>query len=87
MGIHHTGDTVEAEAVELELLQPIPHIAHQEAKDLMVSIVEQTTVPKLVSTFATFMEIKMIRASELVDSIEDVLACVRVHNVQEHGDA
>jgi len=40
-----------------------------------------------MSAFSTFVEVKMIRTIEIVHSVQDVLACVRVNDVEENCDS
>jgi hypothetical protein len=43
--VHHAGDTVETESVEMIFLDPPSQVTQQEAKYLVISVVEQTRVP------------------------------------------
>ena len=85
--VHHAGHAVEPEAVELVLLHPVTEVAQQESKNLVMPVVEESTIPELVPTTTTFMEVLVVRAIEEVEPIENVLAGMRVHNVEEDGDA
>ena len=42
-------------------------------------------VPKIMTTFTTFMEVLMVSAIKLIKTIEHVLRCMRVHHIEEHG--
>jgi hypothetical protein len=84
MGVHHAGNSIEAEAVKLVLLHPKPQVTHQKAQDFMMAIVKQATVPELVAAFGSLMEILVVASIELVNTIEDVLACMRVNHIQKH---
>ena len=87
MQIHHTRHPIKPKPIELVRLHVKSEIAEQEAHDLMVAIVEETAVPEVVPAFAAFVEVLVVGAVEVVDPIEDVLACVRVDDVEEDGDA
>lgn len=87
MQIHHTGHPIKPKSIELVHLHVEAEIAEQETHDLMVAIVEEPTVPELMSTFSAFMEILVVRAIEIIDSIEDVLACMGVNDIEENGYA
>ena len=80
--VQHAGHTIEAEAIELILLHPESQVAEQEAQYLMVTVVEQSAVPKLVGTLWSAMEVLMIRPIELVESIQYVLGGVTVDDVK-----
>ncbi len=43
--VHHAGDTVETESVEMIFLDPPSQVTQQEAKHFVTSVVEQTRVP------------------------------------------
>lgn len=86
MEVHHTGHTVEAEAVELERLDPPSEVAQQETEDLMVAVVEQATVPEFMTSFASLVKILVIGAVKLVNTVQHVLASMGVDNIQEHCD-
>lgn len=45
MGVQHTGDSVESEAIKTVLLHPEAQVAEKEAQHLMVAIVKQPAVP------------------------------------------
>lgn len=81
MGIHHAGHAVESEAIELEFFDIEPQVAQQKAQHFMMAIIEEPAVPKFMTAFGTGMEILVIGAVELVQTIEDILGRMRVHNV------
>lgn len=85
--IHHGGDTIESEAVKLVFLHVEPQVAEQEAHGLVASIVEQSRVPELMAAFGALVEVLVVAPIKVVESIEDVLAGVRVHDIEENGDA
>ena len=43
--VHHTGHSVKAEAVELELIKPVARVAHEEPEGLPVAVVKAPRVP------------------------------------------
>ena len=85
--VHHAGHAVEPEAVELVLLHPVTKVAQQESKNLVMPVVEESTIPGLVPSTTTFMKVQVVRAIEEVEPIEHVLAGVGVHNVEEDRNA
>jgi hypothetical protein len=82
MGIYHACDTIEAETIKFVFIHPKSQIAQKESEHLVVGVVEESTVPQLVPTFGTFMEIEVICAIKLVKAIKDILRCVAVDDVQ-----
>jgi len=85
--IHHGGDAIESEAVKPVFLHVKSQVAEQEAHGLVASIVEQSRVPELMATLGTLVEVLVVASIKVVESIEDVLAGVRVHDIEEDGDA
>lgn len=73
VSVQHAGDTVETETVELVLLHPETQITEEEAQDLVMSVIEQSAVPKLVTSLCALVEVEVIAAVEHVQAIEDVL--------------
>jgi hypothetical protein len=73
MDIKHAGHTIKPEPIELVLVHPETQIAQQEPHYFMMAIVEQPAVPLVMSTLATTMEVLMVSAVELVQTIENVL--------------
>lgn len=87
VGVHHTGDAVEPEAVEFEFLHVEPEVAEEEAENFVMPVVEQSTVPEFVLTFRPTMEIEVIRSVERIKTIKDVLASVRMNDIEQNGYA
>ena len=84
--VHHTRHTVKPESVELKFLHPVTKVAQQKPEDLVRAIVEQPAIPQVMTTFATFMEIEVVGTVELVQTVQDVLARMGVHDIEEDGD-
>lgn len=87
VNVHHAGNAVESEAVELILLHIEPKIAEKESENFVRPIVEQPAIPELMAAFYAFVEVKVVGAVKLVDAVEDVLAGMRVHDVEEDCEA
>lgn len=87
VGVHHGGDAVEAEAVELVLFHVEAEVAEQEAEDLVVIVVEEAAVPELVSAFDAAVEVLVVCAVELVQAVVHILTGVGVDHVEQDGDA
>lgn len=103
--VHHTRNSVKAEAIELVLLHVEAKVGEEEAEDLMRTVVEKAAVggvvsakrraaqkrgylrvPKLVLALGSSVEVVMVRAVKVVQTIVGVDGSVRVDNVEEHGD-
>ena len=54
--VQHRGDAVEAEAVELEDLQPVLTVGEEEVDDVVAPVVEAQRVPSGMITTRTFVE-------------------------------
>lgn len=74
--IHHASHAVEPEAVEVEFLEPIPQVAHEETENLVVSVVEQAAVPEFVPAARALVEVEVVSTVEQVEAVEHVLARV-----------
>lgn len=70
--IKHTCDSVETEAIEAVFFHPETKVAQKEAQDLVVAVVEQPTVPQVMSALSSFMEIKVVCSIKHVQSIIDI---------------
>lgn len=64
--VHHASHSVKPEAVKLVLFHPEPEVAHEEAENFVVAIVEETAVPELVTALCTLMEVLVVAAVKLV---------------------
>ena len=53
----------------------------------MVVVIKQTTVPEFVLPFPAFVEILVVGAIELVQSIKDIFAGMRMNNVEKYRQA
>jgi hypothetical protein len=83
--VEHTGNSVKPESIKLVLLHPETKVAQEEPQHFMVSIVEQTTIPLVVSTLTTLVEVKVISAIELIDTIRNILRSMAVHNIKQNN--
>ena len=68
MLVHHAGDAVKSEAIEHVHVHVKPKIGQKETKDLVMTIIEETGIPKLMSAFYSFVKVKVVRAIEDVDA-------------------
>lgn len=68
MSIHHTSNSIESEPIKHEDIHVVPQVGKQEPQDFMRTVIEQSRIPKLMSTFSTLMEVEMISTVEHVDS-------------------
>jgi hypothetical protein len=71
--IEHASDTVKPESIKLVLVHPETQVTQKEPQDFVMPIVEQATIPQLMSTLSTLVEIEMVRSIEHVQTIEHVL--------------
>ena len=49
-----------------------------------MSIVEQSTVPQFMSSFAALMEIEVVGVVEHVQAVQNILGSVAVHDIEKH---
>lgn len=85
--VHHAGDTVKAEAIKAIFLHVEAQIAQQEAHGLVAVVVEQTRVPKVMAAFTALVEVLVIASVKVVESVQNVLAGVRVDDIEKDRDS
>ena len=85
--VHHTCDTVKTEAIKFEFLHVEPEIAEEEAENLVASVVEKSTVPKLVLPFWSAVKVEMICSIEHIETVKDVLASVGMNDIEQNDYA
>lgn len=71
MLVHHTRNTIESEPVKHVFVHVEPEIREEEAHDLMVTIVEESTIPELVSSSRAFVEVAVVGAVKVVEAAKD----------------
>ena len=82
--VEHAGNTIETVSIEPVLFHPEAEVTQQETQDLVVTVVEQTAVPQLVTALGTLMEVEVISAIKLVDPIDNILGRMAVNNVKKN---
>mmetsp|Transcript_9850 Transcript_9850/g.28314 ORF Transcript_9850/g.28314 Transcript_9850/m.28314 type:complete len:381 (+) Transcript_9850:270-1412(+) len=85
--VEDTRHAVEAEAVELVLLEPPAKVGKQEAQHLPLAVVEDAAVPQVVVALRPLVEVLVRRPVEPVDAVHHVLGRMRVDDVKKHADA
>ena len=86
--VKHTGNAIKAEAVETELLQPPSKVTEQELQHLVLAVVKQTAIPVRVATVPlTGVEVLTVRAVKVIQPLRYIFNSVRVHHIQQHGEA
>ena len=85
--IEHRRDAIEAETVELILLEPELAVAEQEVEHGVLAVVEAQRVPCRVLTLAVAIEVEVVAAVEAPQALHLVLHRVRVHDVHNHRNA
>lgn len=101
MFVHHAGHSVKSEAIELVLVHPEAEIRQEEALNFMISVIEESRIPKFVAPPRSLMEVQMVRTIKLVETgrsaldpgylshlpIQDIFASMGVDYVQQHSDS
>ena len=87
VAVEHRGDAVEAEAVEMELVEPIFDVREQEVLHFGFAVVEKFRVPVGLVARGARQRVVMVGAVEPVDSLVEVLHVVGVHQVHDDGQA
>ncbi len=84
--VHHACNTVEPETVKLVLVHPEAQVTEQEAKDLVVPVVEQSAVLNLMASTSALVEVQVVRSIEEIETVKHVLAGMRMDHVEKNGD-
>lgn len=87
MMVKHTRHAIKSEAVKLVLVHPEPKVAQKKTHNLVVTIVEQPAVPLVVLPPTARVEIMVISAVKLVQSIKNILGGVAMDDVQQDDEA
>jgi len=74
VGVHHARDPVKSEAIKHEYIHVISQVGEEEPQDFVTSVVEQSRVPELVSTAYSLVEVLVVRAVKLIDTVISVEA-------------
>ena len=83
--VKHRRDAVETEAVEMEFLQPVLAIRHQEVKHVIFTVIETEAVPSGVFVTIAFIEELIGVAGEISETFDFIFYGVAVNDV--HYDA
>lgn len=83
VGVHHTSNSIESVSIKLILLRPEPQVAQQEPQYFVGAVIEQPTIPKLVTTLAAFMEVEVISPVKFIQAVQDIFAGVRMNDVKK----
>ena len=83
MLVHHAGNSVKPKSVKHVLVHVESQVGQKEPQDLVVTVVEQSAVPKFMSTSGSLVEVTVIRSVKVVQSILGVLGSVGVDDVEK----
>ena len=83
MLVHHASHSIEPKPVKHVLVHVESQVGQEEPQDLVVTIVEQPTVPQFVSTSSSLVEVTVIRSVKVIQSILGILGSVRVDDVEQ----
>lgn len=83
MFVHHTGDTIEPEAIKHVYVHPESEIRKQKAEHFMLAIIEEARIPLIMSASATFMEVKVVRTIIHIDTMPKRSA-IGKHSTRKH---
>jgi hypothetical protein len=84
--IYHRGYAIEAEAVELELFEPIFAVREQEVENLVLAIIEAERVPCIVHATVAAVEILTGIAIEKAKALNLVLNSMRVYKIHNYSN-
>ena len=81
--VQHRGDSVEAEAIELEDLQPVLTVGEEEVDDVVAPVVEAQRVPSGMITTRTFVEEERARAVIACQPFDLIAYGMAVHKIHD----
>ena len=82
--IEHTGDSIEAETVQMVLLHPELAVGEEEMLGLALSVVETAAVPSRMMALIALIEVEVLASVEIAQALGLVLHHMRVDKV--HND-
>ena len=85
VGIDHRGHPVEAEPVEMELLQPVADVGEQKTANLRLGVVEQHRIPIGVTPRLAGRRIEVVGTVQLVEPLVQILHIVGVNQIHNDG--
>ena len=86
VNVQHARHSIKSEAIELILIHPEAEITEKETHNLVVTVIEQSAIPLVVASLASRVEVLMVCAVELIDTIQHVLGGVAVDDIEEHNN-
>ena len=81
--VQHRGDAVEAEAIELEDLQPVLTVGEEEVDDVVAPVVKAQRVPSGMITSRTFVEEERTGAVIVCQPFDFITHGMAVHEVHD----
>ena len=85
--IEHGCDSIETEAIELVLFEPVLAVAQEEVEHVVACIVEAEAVPCWVLAAVASIEVLVSLSAEVAKAFELVLDSVAVNKIHDHGNA
>lgn len=85
MQIEHASNAIKTETVEVILIHPESEITKEKAHDLMMTIVEQATVPLVMTALATTVEILVVGAIKLIKTVQNIFRRMTVDYIQQYN--
>ena len=85
--VEHGGDAVEAEAVEVELLEPVLAVGEQEVEHFVLAVVEAKAVPCGMLSAVALVEVLAGVAGKVCQAFHLILHSMAVHDVHDDSKA
>ena len=85
--IEHGGHAIEAEAVKMELREPILHVGEQKVEDAVFAVVKEFGAPSRMIPSAAAVEKLPHGAVKFMDALRLVAHGVGVYQIQQHPQA
>ncbi len=84
--VEHRGDAIEAETVEMEVLQPVLAVGQKEMHHLILAVVKTKAVPSRMLVPVARIEILVGITGQIAKTLHLVLHSVTVYNIHNDGN-
>ena len=85
--VEHTGDTVEAETVQMVFLHPELAVGEEEILGLVLSVIETSRAPGRMSALRAPVEVEVLLSVEAAEPLGLIVHAMRMNYVHHHGNA
>src|SRR5690606_26276075 len=85
--IHHRSNSIEAKAIHMKFLYPIPDIGQKKLQYLFSAVIEKFRIPLAVVSPSSGMKILIIGTVKFIEPFGNIFYRMRVHQVYDHSNS